>query len=78
MSKVSYKNIVNKKLDQDTVNWTQLIPTDKWEDPVKRNNEIETIKSNAIKDANDKQFIDPKRDPPIVKFEGQGRPTTRT
>ena len=49
MSKLAYKKVVDKCLDQNTVNSTQLIPSEKWDDPDRRDTEIELNKTHAKK-----------------------------
>ena len=41
MTKLSYKNIIDKYLGQDTVNWTQVSLLDKWHNPDRSDTKIE-------------------------------------
>ena len=59
LAKCSYENAIDKSLDQDTVNWTQLLPDDKWDNLERSNAEIELNQTNAIKNSQERQNSDP-------------------
>ena len=57
---------------------TQLISTHKLDDPDRSDIDTETNKTNPIKDASDRQIIEPQGKSRLVCIEGQGRTTPRT
>ena len=78
ISNLSYKNVTERYIDQDTVNWTDLIPDNKWDNPDRNDLEDEQIKTNPIKNTHDRQISDRLGQSRLVKIEGQRRPTPRT
>ena len=54
ISKISYENVIKSYFDQDTVNGTDLIQYNKWDDPSRSDAERELKKKNAINYANDR------------------------
>ena len=77
-SYLSFKNVTEKYLDQDTANWTDLIPENKWDNPDKNDLEDEQNKTNPIKNAHERQIRDRLSQSRLVKIEEQRRPTPRT
>ena len=73
MFKMSCKNVVDKYLFQDTLNWTQLILANKCNDPDRCNTERKTNKTNALEDANNRKISDLQGELRLVRIEVQRR-----
>ena len=75
---LSYKNILNKYLDSETVRWDELITDDNWNNEERSNIEIEVNKNKLGKDATKRQTQDPNKESRLISHPDVGQPVPRT
>ena len=63
---LTYKNILNKYLDLETVRWDQLITDENWNNDERSDIEIEVNKDKLGKEAMKRQKEDPNRESRLI------------
>ena len=74
---LSYKNILNKYLDLETVRWDELITDDNWNNEERSDIEIEVNKNKLGKDATKRQKEDPNKESRLISHPDIGQPVPR-
>ena len=75
---LTYKNILNKYLDLETVRWDELIADENWNNDGRSDTEIETNKDRLSKDAIKRKNEDPNKESRIIPHPDVGQSVPRT
>ena len=75
---LTYKNILNKYLDLETVRWDQLITDENWNNDERSDIEIEVNKNKLGKEAMKRQKEDPKKESRLISHPDVGQSIPRT
>ena len=73
-----YKNILNKYLDLETVQWDELIADENWNNDVRSDTETETNKDRLSKDATKRRNEDPNKESRTIPHPDVGQSVPRT
>ena len=75
---LTYKNILHKYLDLETVRWDELITDDNWNNDERSDIEIEVTKDKLGKEAMKRQKEDPNKEPRLISHPDVGQSIPRT
>ena len=75
---LTYKNILNKYLDLETVRWDQLITVENWNKDERSDIEMEVNKDKLGKEAMKRQKDDPNKESRLISHPDVGQPIPRT
>ena len=75
---LTYKNILNKYLDLETVRWDQLIKDKNWNNDERSDIEMEVNKDKLGKEAMKRQKDDPDKESRLISHPDVGQPIPRT
>ena len=75
---LTYKNILNKYLDLETVRWDQLITDENWNNDERSDIEMEVNKDKLGKEAMKRQKDDPNKESRLISHPDVGQPIPRT
>ena len=75
---LTYKNILNKYLDLETVRWDELITDDNWNNDERSDIGIEVIKNKLGKEAMKRQKEDPNKESRLISHPDVGQSIPRT
>ena len=75
---LTYKNILNKYLDLETVRWDQLITDENWDNDERSDIEVEVNKDKLGKEAMKRQKEDPNKESILISHPDVGQSIPRT
>ena len=75
---LTYKNILNKYLDLETVRWDELITDDNWNNDERSDIEIEVNKNKLGKEAMKRQKEEPNKESRLISHSDVGQSIPRT
>ena len=75
---LTYKNILNKYLDLETVRWDQLLTDENWDNDERSDIEMEINKDKLGKEAMKRQKDDPIKESRLISHPDVGQPIPRT
>ena len=75
---LTYKKILNKYLDFETVRWEELIADENWYNEVRHDTEIEMNKDRLSKDATKRKNEDPNKESRVIPNPDVGQSVPRT
>ena len=75
---LTYKNILNKYLDLETVRWEVLITEENWDNEERSDIEFDLNKEKLSKDAVKRKNVDPDKEPRVISHPEVGLPVPRT
>ena len=75
---LTYKNILNKYLDLETVRWDQLIKDENWTNEERSDTEVEDNKFQLCKNAENRQQEDPNKESRFILHPDVCQPLPRT
>ena len=76
--RLTYKNILNKYLDLETVRWDELIADENWNNDGRSDTEIETNKDRLSKDGTKRKNEDPHKESRVIPYPDVGQSVSRT
>ena len=75
---LTYKRILNKYLDLETVRWEELIAEENWDVDARSNTELENNRDKLSKDATRRKNADPENESRLITHPNVGLPVPRT
>ena len=75
---LTYKNILNKYLDLETVRWEELIADENWNNEERSDTEIEMNKNRLSKDATKRKNDDPNKESRVIPHPEVGQSVSQT
>ena len=75
---LTYKNILNKYLDLETVRWEELITEENWDNEERSDIEFDLNKEQLSRDAVKRKNEDPDKEPRVISHPAIGLPVPRT
>ena len=75
---LTYKHILNKYLDLETVRWDELISEENWDVEARSDTELEHNRDKLSKDAARRRNADPKKECKMISHPEVGLPVPRT
>ena len=75
---LTYKNILNKYLDLETVRWEELITEENWDNEEKSDIEFDPNKEKLSRDAVKRKNEDPDKEPRVISYPDIGLLVPRT
>ena len=75
---LTYKNILNKYLDLETVRWEELISDENWDNEGRSDTEIELNKDRLSKEATKRKNEDPSKESRVIPHPDVGQSVPRT
>ena len=75
---LTYKNLLNKYLDLETVRWDQLITDENWNNDERSDIEMKVNKNKLGKEAMKRQKDDPNKESRLISHPDVGQPIPRT
>ena len=75
---LTYKNILNKYLDLETVRWEELISDENWDDEGKSDTELELNRDRLSRDATKRKNEDSKKESRVIPHPHVGQSVPRT
>ena len=77
-SSLTYKNILNKYLDLETVRWEELISEKNWDNEERSDTELELNRDRLSKDAAKRKKEDPNKESRVIPHPEVGLSVPRT
>ena len=75
---LTYKRILNKYLDSETVRWEELISEENWDVEARRDTELEHNRDKLSKDAARRNNADPEKESKLISHPDVGLAVPRT
>ena len=75
---LTYKNILNKYLDLETVRWEELISEENWDNEGRSDTEVELNRDRLSKDATKRKNEDPNNESRVISHPDVGQTVPRT
>ena len=76
--RLTYKNILNKYLDLETVRWEVLISDENWDNEGRSDTELELNRDRLGKDATKRKNEDPNKESRVIPHPDVGQSVPRT
>ena len=77
-NRLTFKRILNKYLDLETVRWEELISEENWDVEARRDTELEHNRDKLSKDAARRKNADPEKESRLITHPDAGLPVPRT
>ena len=77
-SSLTYKDILNKYLDLETVRWEELLSEENWDVEARSDKELEHNRDKLSKDAVRRKNTDPEKESRVIPHPDVGLPVLRT
>ena len=75
---LTYKKILNKYLDLETVRWEELISDESWDNEGRSDTEVKLNKDRLSKDATKRKNKDPNKESRVIPHQDVGQSVPRT